>query len=51
MILGVRKKFLPRILKSYKELKAAGTVTDDFLEEKKMKKWGRIEIIFISCRS
>lgn len=39
MIIGVRKKFLPRILKSYKELQAAGTVTDEFLDEKKMKKF------------
>ena len=39
MVLGVRRKFLPRILQYYKELKAAGSVTDEFLEEKKMKKF------------
>ncbi|CAJ1330538.1 unnamed protein product [Effrenium voratum] len=39
MVLGVRRKFLPRILKGYKELDAAKSVTDDFLEEKNLKKF------------
>ncbi|CAK9060914.1 unnamed protein product [Durusdinium trenchii] len=39
MVLAVRRKFLPKILKTYKELQAAGSITDDFLEEKKLKKF------------
>merc|ERR1719343_810481 len=32
MVLGVRKQKMPTILKGYKKLKEAGSITDDFLE-------------------
>ena len=39
MVIGARKRLLPRMLKYYKELKAAGKVTDDLLDPAELDKF------------